>query len=139
DILWELELRTRTKFMVATPRPPGMSIEHALPQNWTKHWPLPNGQSAPADLVTGADNEMLSAIAARQAALHTLGNLTLVTVPANAAASNGPFEQKRGWLQQSLLALNLEIIDYECWDEAKIQTRASLLAERAVEIWPGIE
>lgn len=140
DILWELELRVRDKFSVPTPRPTGMSIEHILPQFWAEYWPLPDGRKAPRDLLTGADKDMLTAIAGRQGILHTLGNLTLITVPGNTAASNSAFEEKRKWLKKSLLALNLEIIDEknQSWGEAEIQNRSRALANLAVEIWPGI-
>jgi hypothetical protein len=138
DILWELELKVRNKFAVGTPRPAGMSIEHILPQRWMDHWPLPDGRSAPADLVTGADKEMLSAIAARQAALHTLGNLTLITVPGNTAASNSAFSEKKDWLKKSLLALNLEIVANDSWGESQIGGRARSLANLAVDIWPSL-
>jgi hypothetical protein len=102
DILWELELKVRTKFQVGTPRPPGMSIEHVLPQSWVKHWPLPDGRMAPSD-VAGGDKDMLSAIATRQSALHTLGNLTLITVPGNTAASSRAFTEKKEWLKKAFL------------------------------------
>ena len=138
DILWELELKTRDKFSVGTPRPTGMSIEHILPQFWAQHWVLPDGRRAPNDLLTGADKEMLAAIAVRQGQLHTLGNLTLITVPGNSAASNSAFSDKRTWLGKSLLALNLDIIAHEAWAENKIQDRAQKLADMAVEIWPAI-
>lgn len=140
DILWELELKIRDKFSVGTPRPAGMSIEHVLPQNWTDQWALPDGRKAPKDLITGADKEMLSAIAARQGALHTLGNLTLITVPGNTVASNSEFNEKRNWLKRSLLALNLEIIgdEHKSWDENEIQKRSGALAALAVGIWPAI-
>ena len=59
DILWDLELKVRNKFSVATPRPPSMSIEHVLPQGWVEQWPLPDGRKAPADHVAGADGQML--------------------------------------------------------------------------------
>jgi hypothetical protein len=81
---------------------------------------------------------MLGAIAARQAAVHTLGNLTLVTVPANSVASNSEFSKKKVWLKKSLLALNLQIIENKDWSESYIQKRASSLAKLAVEIWPSI-
>ena len=68
-----------------------MSVEHVLPQTWMTHWPLPDGRMAPADRMTGADQPMLAAIRTRDAALHTMGNLTLVTVPANTSASNRAF------------------------------------------------
>lgn len=116
DVLWELGCASRTKYSVHTPRPGNMSIEHVLPQTWTTFWNLPDGRRAPADRITGVDETMLSAIAVRQAALHTLGNLTLITVPGNTTASNSAFDQKRPWLKQSLLALNLAILENEHWD-----------------------
>jgi hypothetical protein len=136
DILWELESASRTKYSVHTPRPPNMSIEHVLPQTWTTNWSLPGGRSAPADKITGVDQPMLAAIAVRQAALHTLGNLTLITVPGNTTASNSAFDQKKPWLRQSLLALNLAILDQPTWDESQITARGKLLADLAVNIWP---
>jgi uncharacterized protein with ParB-like and HNH nuclease domain len=140
DILWELELKARNKFVVGTPRPDGMSIEHLLPQNWMESWPLPDGRNAPRNLVSGADEKMLSDIAARKVVLHTLGNLTLITVPANTAASNTAFAAKKEWLKKSLLALNLDIIENnQTWGEGAIQDRGRSLAKMAIEIWPGIQ
>ncbi|WP_430419349.1 DUF262 domain-containing protein [Phenylobacterium sp.] len=138
DMLWEMEQARRTKFSVATPRPDSMSIEHVLPQGWTSNWPLPDGRDAPADKLTGADQAMLDAISARERLVHTLGNLTLVTVPANSVASNSAFDIKRTWLQKSLLALNLEILQRPSWDETEIEARAANLGDLAVQIWPGI-
>ncbi|HZP10015.1 DUF262 domain-containing protein [Methyloceanibacter sp.] len=141
DILWELELKTRNKFSVGTPRPTGMSIEHIIPQRWSEHWTLSDGRKAPSDLVTGADEKMLSLIAQRQSVLHTLGNLTLITVPGNSAASNSAFPQKRQWLKKSLLALNLEITDEKNtdWNEHNVLTRADALYKLATSIWPAID
>ncbi len=137
DILWELECASRTKYSVHTPRPEGMSIEHVLPQTWMTNWPLPEGRQAPADLATGVDEAMLAAVNARQAALHTLGNLTLITVPGNTAASNAAFTNRAPWLKQSLLALNLAILEETAWDEARIAERGHRLADLAVKIWPS--
>ncbi|WP_332639955.1 DUF262 domain-containing protein [Brevundimonas sp.] len=136
ELLWDLECATRTKFNVNSPRPPFMSVEHVLPQTWTTHWPLPDGRMAPADKFTGADEVMLSQIRARDSVIHTLGNLTLITVAGNSAASNSFFTQKGRWLTQSLLGLNMEIIGKETWDVDQIVQRADLLADRAVNIWP---
>lgn len=138
DVLWEIEGRLRTRISVNTPRPAEMSIEHVLPQSWMANWPLPDGRDAPADRFSGADPAMLSAVHAREGAVHTLGNLTLVTVPGNIVASNSGFPQKRDWLRQSLLALNLEIIDQPDWNEAAISARGTRIADLAVQIWPGI-
>jgi uncharacterized protein with ParB-like and HNH nuclease domain len=144
DILWELELKLRNRFAVGTPRPMGMSIEHVMPQTWSTHWTLKDGVKAPADLVTGADKDMLALIAARQGILHTLGNLTLVTVPGNSAASNSAFIDKKKWLSESLLALNLQIlkdrngVDRIEWDEEAIQERSALMFSLSTQIWPSL-
>ncbi|WP_176556369.1 DUF262 domain-containing protein [Rubellimicrobium rubrum] len=137
DILWELECASRTKYSVSTPRPLYMSIEHIMPRSWTAHWPLPDGRLAPPDKLTGVDEAMAGAIAARDALIHTLGNLTLVTMPANAAASNSAVEAKKQWLAQSLLALNLAIVGQPNWDEIAIQARGAALADLAVGVWPA--
>lgn len=136
EVLWELETATRDKFSVNTAKPGSMSIEHVLPQTWMPHWPLADGRLAPEDKITGADETMLAAITNREAALHTLGNLTLITVPANTVASNSEFKVKAPWLKKSLLALNLEIVDQTNWDESKIAARSKSLADRAVSVWP---
>ena len=137
DIMWELECASRTKFNVNSVRPAQMSIEHILPQTWPTNWSLPDGRRAPADKFSGADEGMLKAIAAREGALHTLGNLTLMTGPANTVASNSAFAAKRGWLKQSLLALNLELAERETWDEEAIALRGQHLGELAIKIWPA--
>lgn len=137
DLLWDLECASRTKYSVHTPKPPDMSVEHVLPQTWTTHWPLSDGRSAPADKRTGADEAMLAGIRTRDAALQTLGNLTLITVPGNTTASNKAFHEKKVWLKESLLALNLAVLERETWDEAAIAQRGSALADLAVEVWPA--
>jgi hypothetical protein len=114
-----------------------MSIEHVLPQTWVTHWALADGRKAPIDQVTGVDEEMNVAIARRRAALHTLGNLTLITIPGNTAASNSAFQDKKEWLRLSLLALNLAIIEKPFWDETTITARAESLADLAIMIWPA--
>jgi hypothetical protein len=138
DILWELECASRTKYSVDAPRPANMSIEHVMPRAWTTYWMLPDGRRAPADRITGVDEPMLSAIATREAVLHTLGNLTLITVPGNTTASNSAFEEKKPWLRQSLLALNLAIIEQPNWGEAAIAARGEALAKLATRVWPGL-
>lgn len=137
EILWDLEVVFRSKYSVDTPRPKGISVEHILPQSWTTNWPLMDGTMAPADKFTGVDQSMRDAIRIRDASLHTMGNLTLITVPGNATASNRPFSEKKLWLKQSLLAMNLSIQDHDTWDEKSIAGRAALLADAAIKIWPG--
>ncbi len=138
ELLWDLESATRTKFTVNSPRPANMSVEHIMPQSWASRWGLPDGRMVPPDKVTGVDDTMRSHIQARDGALHTLGNLTLITVPGNSAASNSPFAEKKQWLLQSLLALNLEIVDKNTtWDVDTISRRAEALSDRAVSLWPA--
>jgi Protein of unknown function (DUF1524) len=74
----ELDLRDPAK-TEAIPLPGGLSIEHALPQAWEKHW-LP--EPGP-DLETRKER--------RAAHVNRLGNLTLVTQPLNSALSNAPW------------------------------------------------
>ncbi|UZE49802.1 DUF262 domain-containing protein [Rhodopseudomonas sp. P2A-2r] len=137
EILWDLEIAARNKYSVNTPRPESMSVEHILPQTWTKHWSLPDGRMAPSDKLTGADQSMLNAIRVRDSSLHTMGNLTLITVPANSTASNKAFSEKRAWLKQSLLALNVPLFERDSWHEEAITSRSKMLADTAIEIWPG--
>ena len=82
---------------------------------------------------------MLAQIRTREAALHTLGNLTLITVPGNTTASNKAFPDKKPWLKESLLALNLAIIERETWDESTIALRAEALADLATLVWRGLD
>jgi hypothetical protein len=79
---------------------------------------------------------MLTDIRARDSLVHTMGNLTLITVPGNTVASNSDFTKKKPWLSQSLLALNLEITANGEWDHQAITTRSLALAARAATIWP---
>jgi hypothetical protein len=138
DVLWEIERCGRTKYNVSAARPAAMSIEHVMPFSWEKHWPLPDGRMAPLGGILGADDAMVNAMITRANALQTLGNLTLMTGPANTVASNGPFESKREWLKQSLLALNLDIADRPEWNELEIAARAQRLADLAIQIWPAL-
>lgn len=145
ELLWDLEIATRDKFAVATPRPPSMSVEHIMPQAWTNHWALDDGRLVPRDKMIGSDAAMQREIQARDGALHTLGNLTLITVPGNSVASDSEFSEKAPWLAKSLLALNLEIIEKEqmtgsdkvLWNVARISNRSNVLASRAVLVWPA--
>ena len=137
DLLWDLEGATRTKFSVGTPRPNHMSVEHVLPQAWMTNWLLADGLRAPADRFTGADEAMLTEIRARDGAVHTFGNLTLITVAGNSTASNSAFPDKKQWLNLSHLALNREIVEREIWGLDAIAERAGTIADRAIEIWPA--
>jgi hypothetical protein len=118
----------------AVPLPP-LQVEHVMPVGWRSHWPLPSAADAAA--------------AARDHAIHTLGNLTLVTGPLNASMKHAPWTDptpgigKRDALQaHDVLFLNRDIVNdasglRAAWDEFSIAARAADLAVRALKIWPG--
>lgn len=135
DILWELEFATITKFQVDSGRPLNLTIEHILPQTWRANWPLPDGSTG-QDLKRLEEN-VVSGITSREAALHRLGNLTLVTLPHNPSLSNRPWSEKAPSLAKSKLSLNVEISGYPDWNEDTISVRGRNLAEKALSIWPS--
>lgn len=108
------------------PVPAGkLHIEHLLPQNWAANWPLPPG----AGPMAGAN---------RDALLHRLGNLTLLTRQLNSSQSNAPWLEKRAALEEhSVLKLNRDVLKRASWDEAGIEERTDELIGYITEIWPG--
>ena len=74
---------------------------------------------------------------ARDAALQTLGNLTILTQELNSAVSNGSWVEKRPeLLNHSLLPINQQFHDQDVWNEAAITDRSNELLERALKLWP---
>jgi len=72
----------------------------------------------------------------RDALVHTLGNLTLLTRPLNSAVSNGPWSDKRAQiLKYSLLPINRHLDAAETWDEETILARGRELFDYAHAIW----
>ncbi|MGJ7908231.1 DUF262 domain-containing protein [Actinopolyspora sp. H202] len=116
-----------------TPVTAELSLEHLLPQDWEKHWPLDgatNGQDDPAALERAKQE--------RAASLHKLGNLTVVAQPLNSAMSNAAWETKRTALNEhSVLLLNNRLAARDSWDEQAINEHGQWLARRMAEIWPG--
>ncbi len=138
-ILEELEFASRNAFNINGTLQDGLTIEHLCPQEWPEFWPLADGRSAPRDKTTGVDEHMRSAITARDALVQTIGNLTLLTPPANTVASNYGFETKRERLQDSLLNMNAAILKSQTWSDASILARADELAALAFRIWPPVQ
>ncbi len=66
---------------------------------------------------------------------HTVGNLTLTGY--NPQLSNSTFIRRRELLRDSNLQMNREIAEFSKWGLEQIQERSRLLAERAINIWPG--
>ncbi|HRH70594.1 MAG TPA: DUF262 domain-containing HNH endonuclease family protein [Flavobacteriales bacterium] len=116
------------------------TVEHLLPQEWRKHWPLPDGQVGMTEFeLADADDSDARATAtrARESALHSLGNLTIITGSLNTSVSNGPWLAKRqAILRKSLLPINQQLHDAETWDEDSILRRGTELWKRAKSLWP---
>jgi hypothetical protein len=106
-----------------------LTIEHVLPQQWQKTWPLPP---------EGDANR-------RDAALQGIGNLTLVSGKLNPSLSNAPWladghgkSKRQGLDAYSRLFLNRRLLDAfpDRWDEETIEARAKDLFQAARTIWP---
>lgn len=102
-----------------------LTIEHLLPQEWIRFWPLP------------PEAEPIQAAAERNDLLHTLGNLTLLTNKLNPSVSNGPWGEKLpAILQHSALGLNRRLQSHQQWGEAAIRQRGAELFSFAAREWP---
>lgn len=100
-----------------------------MPQKWGQHWPLPKE-------VTSHD---------RDAIIHTLGNLTLVSKALNPSLSNGSWEGahgKRASLSAySSIKLTADAIaradaSGQGWDEALVVERTQGMIEDILAVWP---
>ena len=131
DVLWEVERRRmRTVKHEELDRPPGLQIEHIMPQKWKRNWPLPTVDDRPMDELESD----------REIAVNRLGNLTLVTDRLNPSLSNSAWETKRpGLTQHSLLAMNQQLVEShpDAFDEASIAARSEEIANHILAVWPG--
>ena len=141
-ILREIECAIRGPFDEEVTIPDNLTVEHVMPLSWAKHWPLPNGISAPCVSIWEVNKydfdfneEIHKLMTARQEAVNTLGNLTLLTKSLNPHIGNGPWEKKREKLSESLLVLNRNISNVTNWDENSIATRTTELTNTICKIW----
>ena len=95
------------------------TVEHVMPQTITDQW----------QVMLGDD---YASIHARF--LNTFGNLTLTAY--NSELGNLPFEEKCQELSNSHIELNRWIVDQPTWREHQMIERATMLAQRAMKIWP---
>ncbi len=145
-VLQNLEYAKRTKFDEVTVSTDNLQIEHIMPQKWSEHWPLPNGERALTELTLEASvkgltltDEVKALIDARQRTIDTLGNFTFLTDTRNPSLGNYGWSIKRSKLGESLLALNRDIAASDVWGEPQIEKRASALAALANTVWqPGL-
>ncbi|MBD9627553.1 DUF262 domain-containing protein [Ensifer sp. ENS06] len=132
DILWELELASRSKFSEKIERPEGLWTEHVLPVSWNEHWPFPEG---PFVQRYSGDPRAI----ARNSLLHSLGNLTLMSGALNISSGNSSFTEKRSkYEQHTTLFMNKWFSKREKWDETDIHERGEYLAELALQRWSGL-
>jgi hypothetical protein len=104
-----------------------LQLEHMMPQEWGPHWPL---APEPADTLQEREQN-------RNAHIHRLGNLTLVSPSMNPALSNREWTNKREQLRQhSSVLVTQRYLDAD-WDEAAIQARATTLIDTLLQVWPG--
>lgn len=113
--------------------PKDLTLEHLLPQSWQEHWPLsPEALSSLEAKLAGE--------AERNALLHSIGNLTLVTQSFNSSLSNSGWVVKKEEIwNTSKLNLNRYFATPEAnvWDEEAIRKRSRKLFQQIVSIWPA--
>lgn len=104
-----------------------LAIEHIMPRKWALHWKLPEGSRDESE---------------RDALIHTIGNLTLLTGNLNSKISNGPWlgegGKKLGLKAHDVLFLNKNLLDSTAdeWTDALIRARSEGLAKLITQIWP---
>lgn len=128
-LLSAAESALRTEKTEDVPLPQGLTVEHVMPQSWRQNWPLPDGDG-------------LEAAMNREAHVHLLGNLTLVTGQLNPALSNGAWPKKRSTIREhSVLVMNNRLVDEhpESWGEEDIDARGAELVGVICKVWPGPE
>jgi hypothetical protein len=102
-------------------------IEHVMPRKWQTNWKHPEGAKGEVE---------------REALIHTIGNLTLLTSSLNSKVSNGPWAGDSGKRKalgaHDVLFLNRKFSETSCeiWSDASIRQRTDDLAKIIVEIWP---
>lgn len=115
-----------------------LNIEHLMPQEWRKHWALPENHS----------EEQLQR---RTSVIHQLGNLTLLTTKLNPSVGNKNWQSKKPEIQKhSLLRLTTGSVLSrpegasnfsdeqwsDTWDETRVIARSRHLAAVALKAWP---
>ncbi|MDQ4625020.1 DUF262 domain-containing protein [Janthinobacterium lividum] len=113
-----------------------LTVEHIMPINWWTYWPLVGGRIGVDSLTRFASPQPDPEASARDVAVHTLGNLTLLTQALNSSVSNGPWIDKRGEiLAHSALAISRSLVEVETWNEAAIEARSKRLLSHALKVW----
>lgn len=120
------------------PLPPSLTIEHIMPVKWQENWIIP-------EAINSDPENRLTFIQQRNQALHSLGNLTLITSSLNPSLSNAAWSKKRPELVRfSKLNLNRyfhlpvagDADPLTDWNENAVLQRGEILFSSASEIWP---
>ena len=93
----------------------GLTIEHIMPQNWRKNWPIEKK----------TQEAQIEAEERRDLIIHTLGNLTLCTSSLGSQMSDGPWKDKKPALRKfGLMMLTNQALEIpgRGWTEKKIRT-----------------
>lgn len=118
-----------------------LTVEHLMPQNWVEHWPLPDGsRGLTYDELDDVDPGDPIAIATRRrnALIHSIGNLTIVSQALNSSVSNSNWTTKKPeLLKYSLLPINQLLQDKSEWTEQSILDRSKNLFQVALALWPS--
>ncbi len=134
DILWRLELESRSAKTEATARPSLLWVEHVMPVSWKENWPL---RDEVGETVGFEHRHYWERHWKRETAIHTLGNLTIVTSTLNRSLTNLGFNEKKiKLIEHSNLTLNRRIAERDDWDESAIRERGEALARLACVLWP---
>lgn len=126
------EMMSHDEFITTNPRSK-LSMEHIIPQN-------------PEESKVVVDNSILSITdfespEFKENYLHSIGNLTIDPLSANARKSNQDFEDKdQKYFRRAPLMTQNELIDFlnhetGQWDEVSISNRADKIVEFALERW----
>lgn len=114
-----------------------LTIEHIMPQKWQASWLIPDMIGLSEDQY---GPELASQIRAREAAVNTIGNLTLLTQALNSSVSNGPLADKLAAIKaNTALALNRDLQGFGTWSEVTIAERGAALFEIAAQLWAAPE
>ena len=116
------------------------TVEHLMPQRWIEHWKLPSGHDGLTEREVWeeeGDPDDRAATRVRNAAIHAIGNLTILTGSLNAEVSNSAWKEKKAGVMKSLLPINQMLGALDVWDEQAIALRARRLFEKARGIWSG--
>jgi hypothetical protein len=124
-ILESIEMGLHTPKTEAITFDEKLTIEHVMPVEWERHWPIESDD----------DFETEKLARRRNTFIHRIGNLTLLTKSLNPAVSNGAWHKKRDGLKPSLLLLNQPLKDADVWDEMAIDNRSAALFAVAANLW----